>query len=121
MLKVGAIDSARNPPRLSIIIFDREKVMALITDKKSFMLNCGIELSFSVFDDKLLFAHSRFMSGQYIMKKTDIQITKQSDNVKVGFTCAVYGLSEDYQSYYFKLNEYEELKGYFKELGYPVP
>ena len=89
-----------------------------LNHEKSFMLDCDIELKFSVFDDKLLFLHSKFMSGQYILDLIDISVQKQPENIKVGFTCTINGLSEDYQSYYFKSDEFSNLVKYFKALRF---
>ena len=92
--------------------------MSDLTNEKSFMLDCDIELKFSVFDDKLLFLHSQFMSGQYILDRVAIYVKKQPKNVKVSFTATDYGLSEDYQSYYFKSAEYYDLMRYFQALRF---
>jgi len=95
--------------------------VTIITNKKTFMLNCDIELTFSVFENKLLFVHSQFMSGQYIMSRIGVIITDPLNSAKVAFISTDFGLSDDYQSYYFKIKEYEELIRYFKGLGYPAP
>jgi len=106
------------PAKSARIINFKRKFMSNLSHEKSFILDCDIELKFSVFDDKLLFLHSKFMSGQYILDRVAIYVKKQPKNVKVSFTSTDHGLSNDYQSYYFKSSEYYDLVTYFQALRF---
>jgi len=92
-----------------------------LTNEKSFMLICDLKMQFSVFEDKLLFLHSLFMSGQYLINPLAIDVIKHPHNTKVSFFMVDDKHCKSYQAYYFKREEFEPLVSYFKSLGFPVP
>ena len=90
-----------------------------LTHEQAFKALGGCDLTFSVFEGKLLFLHSAFMSGQYDIDLIGVDITKQSSSVKVAFMSLV--ATENYASYYFEADEFEALTDYFRQLKFPVP
>ncbi len=92
-----------------------------LTHEQAFKTLAGCDLTFSVFDDKLLFLHSDFMSGQYDIDSIGVDITKQPNSVKVAFMSVWKRTVNNYASYYFEAIEFEALRDYFRQLKFPVP
>ena len=92
-----------------------------LTHEQAFKALGGCDLTFSVFDGKLLFLHSDFMSGQYDIDLIGVDVMKQSDHVKVAFMSTLSRTVNNYASYYFEASEFEALRDYFRQLKFPVP
>ncbi len=87
-----------------------------LTHEQAFKTRAGCDLTFSVCDNKLLFLHSDFMSGQYDIDSIGVDITKQPDSVKVAFMSIWARTVDNYASYYFEVSEFEALRDYFLQL-----
>ena len=89
-----------------------------ISSEEEFVLHGGEKLTLRIFEDRLLFLHARFMSGQYIVKETDFYLLKQPCALKLAI--ASIKSPEDYQSFYFKSSEYKKLTKYIYKNIYKI-
>lgn len=83
-----------------------------------FKLIGDINLEFSVFEDKLLFIHSSFLSGQYALDLLSVQILLQPKNVKVMLFLKGDLSVDGYLGFYFNLDQFVPLVDFFKSLGF---
>lgn len=87
--------------------------------EQSFELTDGsAPVTFSVFDDKLLFIHSNFTSSQFWLDDFGVQVMHQGKNVQVGL---MFKNGHNYLSLFFRGDQYDTLLRYFRQLGYPCP
>lgn len=76
------------------------------------------EASFLIYD-ALIIMHSAGISAQWPLKGTGIQLTKQNKNImKIGFMGSD---GTSYQSFYLNISAYDDIKHFFKQLGFPMP
>lgn len=76
------------------------------------------EASFLIYAN-LIIMHSAGISAQWPLKGTGIQLTKQNKNImKIAFMGSD-GIS--YQSFYLNVSAYDDIKRFFKQLGFPMP
>jgi hypothetical protein len=68
-------------------------------------------------DTQLIMAHASFLSAQWPASSTGVQLQLQTkDYFKLGFM----GQGTSYQSFHLDMRRFEEVEGFFKELGFPV-
>jgi len=82
------------------------------------LMRCTESITFSIFDNKLLFIHSPFTSSQIKLDGMGVAVDNERSQAKVGFWFAG---GENYISFYFCPSEYKHLRKYFMALGYPCP
>lgn len=79
-------------------------------------------ITFSVFDDELLFVHSDFTSSQFVLDEFGVQIMYQGKSIQVALMFNGRGInSQNYFSLFFRGDQYDALINYFRRLGYPCP
>ena len=76
------------------------------------------EITFSIYEDRLLFIHSDFTSSQLVLNEIGVQLLEQPKNTKLSFLSTK---SEQCVQLYFEPSEFKPLKDYFQSLGFPVP
>ena len=87
--------------------------------EESFKLfNCDCEITFSIFDDRLLFIHSPFTSSQLILNEMGVNLLPQESCLQLQFYLKG---GENYLSLMFRTDQAEGLYKYFLRLGYPMP
>lgn len=82
------------------------------------LFNCDCEITFSIFDDRLLFIHSPFTSSQLILNEMGVSLMPQEECLQLQFYLKG---GENYLSLFFRTDQGESLYRYFKRLGYPMP
>jgi len=85
--------------------------------KQSFKLyNSDQKITFTCFEDRLLFIHSDFTSSQFRLDDFGINLMPQSKCIQfqMWFTSG-----ENYLSLFFDNSEHEPLAQFFRKLGYP--
>ena len=91
--------------------------MSELKHEKKFKLNGGGSMTLSIFENRMLFIHSVFISAQWVLDKTGVEVSDNINSIKL----ALHNHNiETYQSFYFELEESEKLYLYFKALRYPL-
>lgn len=95
------------------------------THQQEFTMRNGRKITFSVFEQRLLFIHSDFTSSQLGLDDFGIEVTNNIETIKLGFWFTLTKKdgtpSDQFLSFYFALEEFKPLQKYFRALGYPVP
>ena len=77
-----------------------------------------LPLDISVHENKLLMFHTPFMSQQFPLNSVGVEVTLYPEGTKLGIW---HHDGETYQSLYIIKEDYQAVREFFKQLGFPVP